>query len=105
MSRERCRVRSCLFVMTNTGREYKVYTATTGLSDSATGEKERLIQDIEQFKASKQRYRSLGVPYHRGYLLYGPQGRERPLWYLHSRRGSGCLSMRSVLQSSMTRLS
>jgi chaperone BCS1 len=38
------------------------------------GEKERLIQDIEKFRASKQRYRSLGVPYHRGYLLYGPPG-------------------------------
>ena len=38
------------------------------------GEKERLMQDIERFKASKNRYRKLGVPYHRGYLLYGPPG-------------------------------
>jgi mitochondrial chaperone BCS1 len=38
------------------------------------GEKERLVQDIERFKASKNRYRQLGVPYHRGYLLYGPPG-------------------------------
>jgi len=33
-----------------------------------------LMQDIERFKASKNRYRKLGVPYHRGYLLYGPPG-------------------------------
>jgi chaperone BCS1 len=38
------------------------------------GEKEHLVQDIERFKASKIRYRQLGVPYHRGYLLYGPPG-------------------------------
>lgn len=38
------------------------------------GEKERLLEDIETFKSSKQRYRSLGVPYHRGYLFYGPPG-------------------------------
>ena len=38
------------------------------------GEKERLLEDIAKFKRSKQRYRSLGVPYHRGYLFYGPPG-------------------------------
>ncbi|HEU5403030.1 MAG TPA: AAA family ATPase [Terriglobales bacterium] len=38
------------------------------------GEKEDLLQDIENFLASRQRYRRLGVPYHRGYLLYGPPG-------------------------------
>jgi chaperone BCS1 len=38
------------------------------------GEKEHLIQDLERFIASRTRYRSLGVPYHRGYLLYGPPG-------------------------------
>jgi chaperone BCS1 len=38
------------------------------------GEKEHLIQDMERFRASRQRYRRLGVPYHRGYLLYGPPG-------------------------------
>jgi chaperone BCS1 len=38
------------------------------------GEKEHLVQDIERFKASRPRYRQLGVPYHRGYLLYGPPG-------------------------------
>jgi mitochondrial chaperone BCS1 len=39
-----------------------------------TGENERLVQDIEQFRASKERYGQLGVPYHRGYLFYGPPG-------------------------------
>ncbi|HEX9198820.1 MAG TPA: AAA family ATPase [Acidobacteriaceae bacterium] len=38
------------------------------------GEKEHLVQDVERFKASRLRYRELGVPYHRGYLLYGPPG-------------------------------
>jgi chaperone BCS1 len=38
------------------------------------GEKERLVQDIEQFRASKERYGKLGVPYHRGYLFDGPPG-------------------------------
>jgi mitochondrial chaperone BCS1 len=38
------------------------------------GEKERLLEDIARFKKSRQRYRSLGVPYHRGYLFYGPPG-------------------------------
>jgi mitochondrial chaperone BCS1 len=38
------------------------------------GERERLVGDIEKFRASRDRYRRLGVPYHRGYLLYGPPG-------------------------------
>jgi chaperone BCS1 len=38
------------------------------------GEKEHLMQDLERFRASRTRYRRLGVPYHRGYLLYGPPG-------------------------------
>ncbi|HEY2364639.1 MAG TPA: AAA family ATPase [Candidatus Angelobacter sp.] len=38
------------------------------------GEKEHLLQDVAQFRNSKQRYERLGVPYHRGYLLYGPPG-------------------------------
>ena len=37
-------------------------------------EKEQLLDDIARFKNSHQRYRSLGVPYHRGYLFYGPPG-------------------------------
>ena len=38
------------------------------------GAKERLLQDMAQFRRSKQRYEHLGVPYHRGYLFYGPPG-------------------------------
>jgi chaperone BCS1 len=38
------------------------------------GEKEHLIEDVAQFRKSKQRYQRLGIPYHRGYLLYGPPG-------------------------------
>jgi chaperone BCS1 len=38
------------------------------------GEKELLMQDVAQFRKSKQRYARLGVPYHRGYLFYGPPG-------------------------------
>jgi len=38
------------------------------------GEKEFLLQDVSQFRKSKQRYARLGVPYHRGYLFYGPPG-------------------------------
>jgi mitochondrial chaperone BCS1 len=37
-------------------------------------EKQQLIEDVKRFKASRERYRQLGVPYHRGYLLYGPPG-------------------------------
>lgn len=37
-------------------------------------EKEDLVEDIRQFRASRERYGTLGIPYHRGYLLYGPPG-------------------------------
>lgn len=38
------------------------------------GEKEHLIQDLQRFRLSRERYQKLGVPYHRGYLLYGLPG-------------------------------
>lgn len=38
------------------------------------GEKEELLADLTKFRASRARYRRIGVPYHRGYLLYGPPG-------------------------------
>jgi chaperone BCS1 len=41
------------------------------------GEKEHLVQDIENFRESKQRYERLGVPYHRGYLLKEPPGTRK----------------------------
>jgi predicted AAA+ superfamily ATPase len=39
-----------------------------------SNEKESLIEDIRHFRASRERYGTLGVPYHRGYLLFGPPG-------------------------------
>jgi chaperone BCS1 len=38
------------------------------------GEKESLLEDVKRFRSSRERYRKLGVPYHRGYLFYGPPG-------------------------------
>jgi len=38
------------------------------------GEKEHLLEDIQQFRESRHRYQSLGIPYHRGYLFHGPPG-------------------------------
>ena len=39
-----------------------------------SGEKEKLIEDVASWRVSRERYRRLGVPYHRGYLLHGPPG-------------------------------
>lgn len=69
------RVQSRLYVYSDYWERVEGYTAR--LLDSVilnTGERERLVADIEKFKDSKSRYRHLGVPYHRGYLLYGPPG-------------------------------
>jgi chaperone BCS1 len=55
----------------------KVLAYTPRLLESVIlkpGDKEQLVQDIEKFKAAKERYSQLGVPYHRGYLFYGPPG-------------------------------
>lgn len=37
-------------------------------------EKEKLVADIEHFRAAEDRYNITGIPYHRGYLLYGLPG-------------------------------
>ena len=37
-------------------------------------EKEQLTADVTKFRSSRDRYRTLGVPYHRGYLFHGPPG-------------------------------
>ncbi len=67
--------RSCLFVHDEYWSRVQGYTPRRLESVILQpGEKERLIQDIEKFRASKQRYRCLGVPYHRGYLFHGPPG-------------------------------
>lgn len=68
-------VRSYLYIY-NDGWSY-VEAYVPRLLDSVVlkpGEKERLVEDIKRFKSAKQRYRKLGVPYHRGYLFYGPPG-------------------------------
>ena len=73
--RKHRQVQSCLYVYSDYWERVEGYTAR--LLDSVilkTGERERLVADVEKFKASKSRYRHLGVPYHRGYLLYGPPG-------------------------------
>src|SRR5215475_13801143 len=68
-------VQSYLYVH-NDGWDY-VEGYSPRLLDSVVlepGEKEHLLEDITQFRRSKQRYERLGVPYHRGYLFYGPPG-------------------------------
>ena len=68
-------VQSYLYIY-NDGWEY-VEGYAPRLLDSEVlqpGEKEHLIEDVKNFRASKQRYARLGIPYHRGYLLFGPPG-------------------------------
>lgn len=38
------------------------------------GDKERLIKDIETFRANRNWYTEMGIPYRKGYLFYGPPG-------------------------------
>jgi len=38
------------------------------------GKKEEIIKDIDTFRNSKEWYNNIGIPYKRGYLLYGPPG-------------------------------
>src|SRR5512146_2302008 len=73
--RKRTKSASLLYVYDDGWSCVQAYTPR--LLDSVVlklGEKENLLQDIENFLASRQRYRCLGVPYHRGYLLSGPPG-------------------------------
>ena len=54
-----------------------VYAYTPRVLESVilkSGEKESLVADIQRFREARERYRRLGVPYHRGYLFYGPPG-------------------------------
>ena len=68
-------VQSYLYVY-NDGWDYVAGYAARMLDSVVLepGEKEHLLQDVAQFRRSKQRYQRLGVPYHRGYLFYGPPG-------------------------------
>jgi chaperone BCS1 len=68
-------VQSYLYIY-NDGWDY-VEGYSPRLLDSVVlqpGEREHLVEDVKNFRASKQRYARLGIPYHRGYLLYGPPG-------------------------------
>ena len=40
----------------------------------AKGVIEDVVDDIENFTSNKQWYKDMGIPYRRGYLLYGPPG-------------------------------
>jgi chaperone BCS1 len=40
----------------------------------ADGVLERIVADIETFRASRDWYRTMGIPFRRGFLLYGPPG-------------------------------
>ncbi|MCB2035044.1 MAG: AAA family ATPase, partial [Ottowia sp.] len=38
------------------------------------GQGEALLADLERFLTSRERYAQLGIPWRRGYLLFGPPG-------------------------------
>lgn len=38
------------------------------------GQSEKLLSDVKEFLASSSWYLERGIPYRRGYLLYGPPG-------------------------------
>lgn len=38
------------------------------------GYKEEILRDIDQFKESRAWYERMGIPFHRGYLIFGPPG-------------------------------
>lgn len=40
----------------------------------ASGQKERIVGDIDMFLEREETYRNLGIPWHRGYVFYGPPG-------------------------------
>jgi mitochondrial chaperone BCS1 len=76
----RCHVRrqgvqSYLYVYDD-GWDYVEGYAPRGLASVILqpGEKEHLLEDVAQFRRSKQRYQELGIPYHRGYLFHGLPG-------------------------------
>lgn len=48
--------------------------------------KDTIIRDVQEFISNESRYVSLGIPYKRGYLLYGPMGTGKSsAWYALSR--------------------
>ena len=73
--KRKIRLASYLYMYSEAWRYVCAYTPRVlGSVILKPGEKEDLVEDIRAFRASRERYRRLGVPYHRGYLLYGPPG-------------------------------
>lgn len=67
---------------------------------------DRLHDDIQRFISSKDRYMSLGIPYHRGYLLHGPPGTGKTsiVQALASDLGYGVRVVNSFGQYSISKL-
>ncbi len=66
---------SCLYLYTDYWAQVEAYAPR--LLESVIlkpGERDRLVADIERWRGARERYRRLGIPYHRGYLFYGPPG-------------------------------
>jgi mitochondrial chaperone BCS1 len=59
---------------------------------------EHLVQDVARFRKSKQGYARLGVPYYRGYLLYGPSGTGKTSLVSALAARSGSQFIRSILR-------
>jgi chaperone BCS1 len=52
------------------------------------GQKESILEDLNRFFASHDRYEALGIPWRRGYLLYGHAGHRQTSSWRH-RIGAG----------------
>ncbi len=73
--RRREQMQSCLYAYDDFWSQVQAYASRRLASVILNpGEKERLVADVKRFRASRERYRTLGVPYHRGYLFFGPPG-------------------------------
>ena len=74
----RSRMMSCLYVYDDYWSTVEAYSPRLLASVILKpGEKEHLLEDLERFRASRERYQQLGVPYHRGYLLHGAAGNRQ----------------------------
>ena len=60
------------------------------------GERERLVEDVEKFRAARHRYRHLGVPYHRDICCMGLRAPVRRRWYRDWRQSLACPCMPST---------
>ena len=70
--------RTQLFTPDSWGDEWRRHTTKPKRSiDSvvlAEGVREKIVHDVEGFHNNKARYEELGIPWRRGYLLFGPPG-------------------------------